>query len=133
MPARWSFPTRPAWSAAITDATAIGCRTRVTRSNSLVLGSTYSGIAIRNVGNSPVTIDLSLQDEDGNEIPNGATTITYPPALGYVVRFIHVSFPEAALDDFTGSLIAEVSGGRIAATALESGSTAGLACSREAG
>jgi len=54
-----------------------------------------------------VTIGLSLGGEDGNEIPNGATTITNLPALGYVARFIHVLFPKAALDDFTGSLIAE--------------------------
>ena len=89
------------------------------------LGSIYSGIAIQNVGNSPVTIGLSLRDEDGNEIPNGATTITNLPALGHVARFIHELFPKAALEDFTGSLIAEVSGGRVAATALELGSTAG--------
>ena len=88
-------------------------------------GNVYSGIAIQNIESSPVTIRLSLRDRYGATIPNGTATVPSLAGLGHIAVFIHQLFPEAALDDFSGSLIAEVSGGRVAATALELGSTAG--------
>ena len=89
------------------------------------LGSIYSGIAIQNIENSPVTVDLSLRDPSGTIIPNGRATVPQLAALGHFALFVHQLFPQATLDDFEGSLTVEVSGGRITATALELGSTAG--------
>jgi hypothetical protein len=89
------------------------------------MGSIYSGIAVQNIENSPVTVNLSLRDRSGTVIPNGTKTVPDLAGLGHFAKFIHELFPQAALDDFEGSLTVEVSGGRIAATALELGSTAG--------
>jgi hypothetical protein len=87
-------------------------------------GSIYSGIAIRNIESSPVTVSMSLKDLNGTTIPNG-TAISSLEGLGHTAAFIYQLFPNAALDDFRGSLVAEVSGGRVAATALDLGTTAG--------
>jgi hypothetical protein len=88
-------------------------------------GRIYSGIAIRNIENSPVTVSLSLKDHNGTTIPNGTMTISNLDGLGHIAAFIYQLFPDAALDDFHGSLVAEVSGGRVAATVLDLGTTAG--------
>jgi hypothetical protein len=89
------------------------------------MGSIYSGIAVHNIENSAVTVNLSLRDRSGTVIPNGTNTVPDLAASGHFAKFIHELFPQATLDNFEGSLTVEVSGGRIAATALELGSTAG--------
>jgi hypothetical protein len=88
-------------------------------------GSVYSGIAIQNIESSAVSITLTLKNRDGDTVPNGTATISGLAGLGHTAAFVHQLFPNAVLDDFSGLLIAEVSGGRVAATALELGSTAG--------
>ncbi len=89
------------------------------------MGSIYSGIAVQNIESSPVTVNLSLRDRSGTIIPNGTITVPDLAASGHFAKFIHELFPQAALDDFEGSLTAEAVGGRIAATALELGSAPG--------
>ena len=85
----------------------------------------YSGIGIQNIETSSVSIQMTLRDRSGTAVPNGTATIPNLPGRGHLAMFIHQLFPNAALDDFSGSLIAQVSGGRVAATAPELGSTAG--------
>lgn len=92
------------------------------------LAGIYSGIAIQNIENAPVTISLSLRDKDGHQMANGTATRSLL-ASGHFAEYIWQLFPQVlnsgALDDYDGSLVVQVSGGKVAATALDLGTTLG--------
>ena len=62
-------------------------------------------------------------------VPNGTRTIEDFPAGGQLAQFIggggEVLFPDADTDDLEGTLVVGVTGGKVAATALELGTQAG--------
>lgn len=84
-----------------------------------------TGIALLNVGNSPVNVALSLNNQSGNQVPNGSAAISNLAPLGHVARFISELFPEAETEDFLGTVTATITGGEIAATAIELGTQEG--------
>ena len=90
-------------------------------------GGINTGLAIHNTESQPVTLNLTLRDEQGQEVV--ARTIEDFPARGHLVQFIggegDVLFPEADTDDFQGTVTVVVTGGKVAATALELGTVAG--------
>ena len=61
----------------------------------------------------------------GENLPLGeavaTTTIEDLAANGHLARFLSELFPDANTDDFEGTLVVEVTDGRVAATALELG------------
>ncbi|MFZ0427921.1 MAG: hypothetical protein WAO20_07375 [Acidobacteriota bacterium] len=84
-----------------------------------------SGLAMRNTGSTPVQIQMTLRNAGGTTVPNGSATIADFPASGHVSHFIEEYFPDAATDNFEGSVQVEVTGGYLAATALELGNGPG--------
>ncbi len=99
-------------------------------------GEINTGVAIHNTESQAVTLDLALRTA-GGEISTAAvehfqageeiasTTIEAFAANGHLAKFISELFPEADTDDFQGTLVVQVTGGKVAATALELGSQAG--------
>jgi len=73
---------------------------------------------MRNPGGSPVKVTLKLL-KDGQEI--ASTTIDNFVANGQTQKFIDEFFPNADTDDFVGTMVVEVEGGKVAALALEQG------------
>ncbi len=69
-----------------------------------------------------MTLTLSLRKES-QEI--GTATIQNFAARGHLARFINELFPAADTDDFQGTLVVQVTGGKVAPTALELGTQAG--------
>ncbi|MEJ2076559.1 MAG: DUF5719 family protein [Acidobacteriota bacterium] len=90
-----------------------------------IAGTLRTGVAIYNTEIRPVSLELSLRNEQGEELPGGQRTMEQFPALGHLAKFINELFPEADTTDFSGTLIVEVQGGKVVATALETGATAG--------
>ena len=92
-------------------------------------GGINTGVAIYNMGSQAVTLNLTLRNPQGEVVPNGTRTITDFPVAGHLAQFFggdgEVLFPDADTDDFAGTLVVEVTGGRVAATALELGTEAG--------
>ena len=99
-------------------------------------GGINTGIAIRNTEDIPVTLRLTLRAgggttmaADGQHLPLGQAvgeaTIEDLTANGHLARFLDELFPETNTDDFEGTLVVEVSDGRVAAIALELGTQAG--------
>ena len=88
-------------------------------------GIINTGLAIENAESTVVQAQLTLLGSDGTAVPNGTATIDNLPGSGHVSRFIDELFPEAATDDFEGSVRVEVIGGSLAAVALELGSAPG--------
>jgi hypothetical protein len=86
-------------------------------------GGISTGLAIYNASDVAVNLTLSLRDEDGIEVDSA--TITGLAAGGHTAKFINELFPQADTDDFRGTIVVEVEGGRAAATALELDTTAG--------
>lgn len=86
-------------------------------------GGINTGIAMRNPGDSAVTVKLTLRDRQGQA--EGTQTLANFPAGGHLARFINDLFEKVNTDNFEGTLIAEVTGGQIAATALELGTAPG--------
>ncbi len=86
-------------------------------------GGINTGIALYNTESIAVTLDLTLRDQQGQTLSNGTRTIVDFPAGGHLARFINEAelFPGADTDGFEGTLVVEVTGGKIAATALELG------------
>ncbi|MDA2931185.1 hypothetical protein MYX84_14785, partial [Acidobacteria bacterium AH-259-O06] len=89
------------------------------------LGGINTGIAIHNTESQAVTLNLTLRDPQGQEVANGAKTIENLPAGGHLAQFIDELFLTAETDDFEGTLVVQVTGGKVAATALELGTEAG--------
>lgn len=88
-------------------------------------GGMNSGIALCNTGATPVMLELSLRNKAGEPVAFGTRTVEDFPGQGHLARFIDELFPDADLDDFEGTLTVEVSGGKVAATALEQGKQPG--------
>ena len=84
-----------------------------------------TGLAIQNTEGFPVTLDLTLRDPEGEEVPNGTATIEDLVATGHLAKFIDELFPSADTGDFQGTLAVDVTGGKVAAAALELGPEAG--------
>ena len=76
-----------------------------------------------------MTLNLTLRDIQGQLVNNGTETITNFPGRGHLAQFIggagETLFPDANTDDFEGTLVVEVTGGSVAATALELGTEPG--------
>ncbi|MBI3939213.1 MAG: hypothetical protein HY315_00125 [Acidobacteria bacterium] len=89
------------------------------------LGGINTSIAIQNTEDKPVTLDLSLWDGKGQPVANGKRAIANLAAGGQIAQFINELFPTAMTDDFQGTLLVQVTGGKVAATALELGSAPG--------
>ena len=85
-----------------------------------------TGIAIRNTQAAPVQLTLSLRGLDGLEVSGGSTSQDLP-ANGHLAKFVDELFPNANTANFEGTLIvlATTSGGEIAATAIQLGSSPG--------
>jgi hypothetical protein len=92
-------------------------------------GGINTGIAIYNTSSQAVLLNLTLRDTQGTPVPNGETNIEAFPANGHLAQFIggdgEVLFPDVATDDFQGTLEVRVTGGNVAAAALELGTQAG--------
>lgn len=88
-------------------------------------GGIDTGVALYNMEMHPVTLELSLRNLQGEEVPNGRKTIEQFPAFGHLAKFIDELFPDADTSDFQGTLIVESEGGRLTATALETGTMVG--------
>jgi hypothetical protein len=81
-------------------------------------GNLSSGVAIRNAWNEAITVDLTLKDEEGQEVVSG-TAVRDIPINGRVSEFIHEYFPEADTTSFKGSVLIEVRRGKAAVIGLE--------------
>jgi len=92
-------------------------------------GGINTGIAIYNAASQAVTLNLTLQDVQGTPVSNGETNIEDFPAGGHLAQFLggagEVLFPDANTEDFQGTLVVQVTGGSVAAAALELGTQAG--------
>jgi len=85
-------------------------------------GGISTGLAVFNPDADPVSVDLSLRDPAGTEVATGS--IDALPGQGHVAQFVHELFEDVP-DPFRGTIVAEVTGGRVAATALELDAGAG--------
>lgn len=85
-------------------------------------GGRSTGLAVFNPGEDPVSVALSLRDPDGEEVATGS--IDDLPGQGHVAQFVQEFFEDVP-DPFTGTIVGEVTGGRVAATALELDAGAG--------
>ena len=92
-------------------------------------GGINTGIAIYNTSSQAVLLNLTLRDTQGTPVPNGETTIEAFPINGHLAQFIggvgEVLFPNVNTDDFQGTLVVRVTGGNVAAAALELGTEPG--------
>ena len=89
------------------------------------IGGINTGVAVLNIGAEAVTLNLTLRASDGQTVDNGTSIISDFPATGHLAQFIDTLFPDADTSDFEGILVVEVTGGTVAATALELGTSAG--------
>ena len=83
------------------------------------LGSINTGIAIHNTESQSVNLKLTLRTAGGMEIAE--TTIENFTAREHRDDFIDKLFPNTDTEDFEGTLVVQVTGGEIVATALELG------------
>lgn len=85
-----------------------------------------TGIAISNTQPGEVKLVFSLRALDGREVGSGSASERLP-ANGHLAKFIDELFPKANTANFQGTLIvtATTSGGKVAATAIQLGSSAG--------
>ena len=99
-------------------------------------GGINTGVAIYNTESTPVQIALKLHETLGQITPAGlealqdgepiaTTSIEDFPAGGHVAKFINELFPDTDTDNFEGTLVVQVTGGKVAATALELGTQPG--------
>ncbi len=88
-------------------------------------GTINTGLALQNAGANPSRFELTLLSGDGTAVPNGTATIENFSGSGHLSKFIDELFPDAATDDFEGSVRVVVTTGSVTATALELGSQPG--------
>ncbi|MBI4481931.1 MAG: exo-alpha-sialidase [Acidobacteria bacterium] len=88
-------------------------------------GGINTGVAVRNPETKAVSLTLTLRNKSGAAVTNGTKSITSFAARGHFAQFIHELFPGASTDDFEGTLVVQATGGKVAATALELGTSAG--------
>jgi hypothetical protein len=88
------------------------------------VGST--GVAVRNVGEGSLELDLTLRNQAGAIVPGGRTTLQGLPAGGHLARYVSELFPCAPVSHVEGTLAIEsANAGSFAASSLETGSKAG--------
>lgn len=91
-------------------------------------GGINTGVALYNPGDQTVTLDLALRQGE-NPDPPIATRQIELSANGHLAQFVggagEVLFSNADTDDFVGTLVVEVAGGKVAATVLELGTEPG--------
>ena len=87
------------------------------------LGGINTGIALHNTESRPISLDLTLYTQGGVEA--ATRMIEDFPARGHVAKFIDELFPDTDTDSFEGTLVVEVTGGKVVATALELGTKPG--------
>ena len=68
---------------------------------------------------------IAVRNKQGEALANGTKTIESLASGGHVAQFIDELFPNADTDDFDGTLVVQVTGGKVAATVLELGTEAG--------
>ena len=88
-------------------------------------GSLSTGVAIRNVEVGAQTVELTLKNEDGEEVANGTASRTIEPQ-GRVAEFIEQIFPDADTADFKGEICIRAQAGRVAVVALELDTSGGV-------
>ena len=99
-------------------------------------GGINTGVAMYNTESTPVQITLHLHQTPGQITPAGfetlqdgepvaTTNIDDFPAGGHVAKFINELFPDTDTDNFEGTLVVQVTDGKVAATALELGTQPG--------
>lgn len=95
----------------------------VTREASRGLGT---AIAITNIQNSEIELKFSLRGLDGSEVSRGSVSQKLE-ANGHLAKFVHELLPSANTASFQGTLLVSSTtpGARIAATAIQLGSSAG--------
>ncbi len=99
-------------------------------------GEINTGVAIYNTESTPVQVTLKLHQalgqitlaglealQDGE--PIATTCIEDFPASGHVAKFVNELFPDTDTDSFEGTLVVQVTGRKVAATALELGTQPG--------
>jgi len=84
-----------------------------------------SGIALINTAEAPVTVNLLLRNKAGAIVPGGTVNLENLAPRAHLARFVDELFPDAATEDLEGTVSVAVSGGTVAATALEMGSGPG--------
>ncbi|MGW8180142.1 MAG: hypothetical protein ACWGQW_15485 [bacterium] len=82
-----------------------------------------TGVSITAV-DSPVTLSLTLRNQDGEPVVDGEATLQLT-GYGHIARFIQELFPNADTENFEGTLTVEAQGGTIAGTAIQLGSAPG--------
>ncbi len=85
-------------------------------------GGISTGLAIFNPDAAPVSVNLSLRDPAGEEF--ATASIEDLPSQGHIAQFVHELFDNVP-DPFKGTIVGRVSGGRVAAMALELDAGAG--------
>ncbi|MEE8348091.1 MAG: hypothetical protein V3R94_00860, partial [Acidobacteriota bacterium] len=88
-------------------------------------GGINTGLAVYNPGSEAVTLNLTLRGSAGITVSTGGASTREISAGGHRAEFIDTLFPNADTADFEGILVVEVTGGTVAATALELGVSAG--------
>ncbi|MBI4481470.1 MAG: dienelactone hydrolase family protein [Acidobacteria bacterium] len=88
-------------------------------------GGINTGVALRNTESTALTLKLTLRNRQGQAVANGTRTIENFPAGGHVAKFINELFPDAATDDFEGTLVVQATGGKVGASSLELGPSPG--------
>ncbi len=90
-------------------------------------GVINTGIAIHNVGVQAVRLELTLRDSQGQVVAE--SNIGNFAGRGHLARFIggtdDAFFTQVDTDDFEGTVVVKVKGGRAAATSLELGTQPG--------
>ena len=81
-------------------------------------GGLSTGIAVRNTELAAQTVDLTLKDEDGEEVAGGTSYRTIRSG-GQFAAFIQELFPDAATTDFKGEICIRARAGLVAVVALE--------------
>ncbi|MBI4447128.1 MAG: hypothetical protein HY645_14635 [Acidobacteria bacterium] len=88
-------------------------------------GVTNTGIAIRNTESKAVVLNLTLRNNQGEVVTNGTRIISNFSGGAHLAQFIDQLFQTASTTDFEGTLVVQVTGGKVAAIALELGNSAG--------
>jgi hypothetical protein len=97
-----------------------GFITPVTRSATPALNT---GIAIASL-DTPVTVTLTLRDQNGVPVSGGQTTLQLP-SNGHSARFIDELLPNANTREFEGTLTVSSTSGNVIGTAIQTGSGLG--------
>ena len=81
-------------------------------------GALSTGVAFRNTSPTPIAVNLTLKDENGESVANGETSVDLA-INGRSASFIHELFPQALTTNFRGTLCLETEMGTFAGVAIE--------------